>query len=97
MPLSIIFRPEAEKDVEKIYKWYESQQETLGDEFLLILQQQLELIREYPKAFQIIHKNIRRLILPRFPYLVFYIPIEDTIVVLAVLHAFRNPADWPQS
>jgi len=95
MSSSIIFRPEAEEDVEKIYKWYESQQEGLGEEFLHILQQNLEIVREYPEAFQIIYKNIRRIILSKFPYLVFYIALKDRIVVLAVLHAFRNSADWP--
>lgn len=96
MSLSILLRPEAEEDVAKIYQWYESQHAGLGDEFVGILQQKLEIAREHPEAFQIVYKNIRRIILAKFPYLVFYIPTETKVVVLAVLHAFRDPVHWPR-
>jgi addiction module RelE/StbE family toxin len=96
MSLSVIFRPQAKADLEKIHQWYESQQPGLGEEFLRILEGKLEIVREHPQSSVIIYKNVRRIILAKFPYLVFYTITGSQIVVLAILHAFRDPANWPR-
>jgi len=96
MNLPVIFRPEAEEDVQEIYQWYESQQPGLGEEFIRILREKLDIVRDHPELFALIYKNVRRIILSKFPYLVFYISTGDQIIVLAILHAFRDPANWPQ-
>ena len=96
MSLSVIFRPEAEDDLLKIYQWYESQQAGLGEDFIRILLRKLEVVREHPESFAVIYKNIRRIILSKFPYLVFYTIAESQVIVLAILHAFRDPANWPR-
>ena len=38
---------------------------------------------------------VRRAVVSRFPYLVFYAVKAQRIDVLAVLHHARSPADWP--
>jgi plasmid stabilization system protein ParE len=96
MNFSVIFRPQAEEDLQRIYQWYESQQRGLGEDFLDILERKLENLLEYPESFGIIHKNIRRIILSKFPYLVFYTVKGNQVIILAVLHAFRDPAIWPR-
>jgi plasmid stabilization system protein ParE len=39
---------------------------------------------------------VRRMIVSRFPYAVFYRVEADRIVVLAVLHTARDPESWPR-
>jgi plasmid stabilization system protein ParE len=97
MSLTVIFRPQAEEDLQKIHKWYNSQQPGLGEQFIHVLERKLEIVREHPESCPVIYKNIRRIILSKFPYLVFYITTESQIIVLAILHAFRDPANWPRS
>jgi hypothetical protein len=39
---------------------------------------------------------VRRAVVSRFPYLIFYVARQTRIAVLAVLHHARNPAVWPK-
>lgn len=39
-------------------------------------------------------EGIRRALLRRFPYAVYFAVEESTVVVLTVLHAHRDPAAW---
>jgi len=93
----VILRPRAEQDIKTAYQWYESQQTGLGEEFLASLRQKLDSIHIFPESAEIIHKRIRRAIVPRFPYLLFYLIEQDRIAVLAVFHTSRNPAKWPKA
>ncbi|MGH9479727.1 MAG: hypothetical protein ACRD1A_10885, partial [Terriglobales bacterium] len=52
---------------------------------------QLESVCRNPRAFPTVHKNIRRAIMHRFPYAVFYGLDGATVIVLAVVHGRR----WP--
>ena len=96
MTRTVILRLPAEQDIKTAYAWYESQQAGLGEEFLVSLRQKLESLQTHPESAAIIHKNIRRAVVPRFPYLVFYVVEQTRIIVLAVLHTSRNPAKWPK-
>jgi len=96
MTRTVILHPRAERDIKTAYVWYESRQPGLGKEFLTSVRQKLESIQTFPESAAIIHKNIRRAVVPRFPYLVFYLIEQTRIMVLAVLHTSRNPAIWPK-
>ena len=67
----------------------------LGEAFLAAVGERLESIAAFPNANPVIWREMRRAVVSRFPYLVFYIPKAERIDVLAVLHHARNPADWP--
>lgn len=45
---------------------------------------------------QLYIKSIRRVLIHRFPFGIFYIEGEKHITVLAVLHARRNPQTWKE-
>ena len=83
-------------DIQSIFDWYESQEPDLGEEFLKSLRQRLEAIRSFPESCQIIYRDVRRAVVSRFPYLIFYVVQPTRVIVLAVLHQSRNPANWPR-
>lgn len=88
---ALLFRPEAESDVEDAFGWYEKQSPGLGSHFLLCMEATLSQINRYPEAFPVVHRHVHRALIRRFPYAVFYL-LEDTrIVVIAVFHAKRSP------
>ncbi len=95
MTLAVILRPRAERDIVIARDWYDAQQIGLGEEFLAAVQERLVAIRQFPEACPKIHKKVRRALVRRFPYLIFYLLTPDKIVVLAILHTSRNPANWP--
>jgi len=90
----LIIRPEAEADIEEAYNWYEAQRRGLGEDFLLCLEEGLARIGRNPSIYSVVYKDIRRLLIHRFPFGVFFLEAENSISVLAVLHARRNPKAW---
>jgi len=90
----VIIRPEAESDMITAYNWYERCRPGLGEDFLLAVEATLASIERYPEAFSTVHKEIRRTLLRRFPYGVFYIEGQKQCSVIAVFHASRSPHLW---
>jgi len=88
--------PEAESDLAEAYDYYEGPIPGLGDEFVATLEQQLERVVENPAQYQEIHRGVRRAVMRRFPYAVFYIGEQNAVVVLAVEHQARDPKHWKQ-
>jgi plasmid stabilization system protein ParE len=94
MPQRLVSDIHADLDVEHAFEWYERQQSELGLEFLDELRGSYDRIADNPLKYQELRSGIRRALLRRFPYAV-YFAIEDAVVViLAVLHVGRDPAEW---
>jgi plasmid stabilization system protein ParE len=96
MTRQFILRARAEDDIRSAFEWYESQRAGLGAEFLAALRQRLEAVRANPEASPVLYRGIRRTVVSRFPYLIFYVTRPERVTVLAVLHHARNPAVWPR-
>jgi len=86
--------PAAEADVKGVFAWYGDRGPDLGDQFVQALDQCLDAIERNPLAFAIVHRDIRRALLRRFPYCVFYFVSGQEIVVLACVHGHRDPEVW---
>jgi plasmid stabilization system protein ParE len=82
--------PIVDADVEAAFQWYESEKEGLGYEFL----DELRRIRNGPLKYQVLSSGIRRAMTRRFPYAIYFLVEGTLIVILAVLHAGRDPAVW---
>ena len=96
MTRRIIVRPRAERDIQSIFEWYESRRPGLGEEFLISLRARLEAVHSFPESWPIIYRNVRRAVMSRFPYSIFYLVQAERIPVLAVLHQSRDPRTWPR-
>jgi toxin ParE1/3/4 len=94
MKLDVLIRPEAERDIEDAFKWYENKRTGLGSDFLLCVEEGLAKIWRSPEVYSTVHKNARRFLIRRFPYGIFYLLDRGLVVVLAVLHARRDPQTW---
>lgn len=91
-----ILRSRAESDIQSIFDWYESQRLGLGEEFLVSLRERLDTVCSLPEGFPFFYRDVRRAVVSRFPYIVFYVVRPDQVAVLATLHQSRNPAVWPR-
>ena len=94
MKQRLIVRPEAELDVSEAAGWYEHDRPGLGHRFLDELDELLERIERSPLQFPQIEKGVRRGLLRRFPYGVYFAVGTRLTVVLAVLHLHRKPGTW---
>lgn len=89
-----ILRPAAAADVEEAWGWYEARRKGLGDEFLEVVRTNLESIRVHPESAPVVQCDVRRHLLKRFPYGLFYRLIQGQVVVVACFHAKRSPRAW---
>jgi len=92
----LVAEPRADLDVAAAFEWYEDQRLGLGAEFLEQLRATYDRIAEGPLKYQELRSGIRRALLTRFPYAVYFAVEADFIAVVAVLHASRDPAVWQQ-
>lgn len=91
---ALLFRPAAAADLEEASRWYENQRPGLGREFLDATEAAMRRVLATPEGYEIVYKDRRRALLERFPYSVVFRLIEDQVVVLAIVHAKRNPRVW---
>lgn len=94
MIADVILRPLAESDVREAAIWYESKREGLGANFTLELDALYERIAQNPLEFPEIGEGLRRALLRRFPYAVYFLIGEEAPVLIAVLHQHRRPGTW---
>jgi len=92
LPLSVA--REAEVEALEAAKWYENRSQGLGRAFLDLVEQTLEDVATRPRQFPRVYGDIRRALLKRFPFGVFFRLGGDRIRVLAVMHLSRNPQRW---
>lgn len=94
MSYEIVVRPEAAREVQEAFDWYEEKSEGLGLEFLRAADACLAGVKRSPRAFPTVHEQIHRALLRKFPYALLYLVKEESVIVLACFHAKRNPIDW---
>jgi plasmid stabilization system protein ParE len=96
MPLPVAYRQKVGRDLAAGFWYYEGQGEGLGESFLTAVNAAFEAIERYPEMFAQVHGGVRRALVSRFPYAVFYRVEPRRVVVLTVLHTARDPKLWPQ-
>ncbi len=85
---------EAKQDVREAKEWYAERKPGLDLEFRDELDRTIGRIQAFAESYAIVHKDVRRASLRRFPYAVFYHRRESGWFVLAVVHHARHPRSW---
>ena len=93
MAYDVIIPEEAERDAYEAILWYEEQQPGLGNRFYLCLPEKLEKLKDNPQYYFNIHEEYRRIVIDPFPFSIIYKIADSTVLVLAVFHQTRNPAE----
>jgi toxin ParE1/3/4 len=70
--------------------WYDSRRENLGRELFKDFEVAIDRIKINPYAFREIIPEVKRILIKRFPYKVFYTVSENTIYIIGVAHASRS-------
>jgi plasmid stabilization system protein ParE len=88
------FRLEASADIAEAFSWYEAQRPGLGTEFDEEIDRTLGYVQDMPLAGRLIHRTLRRALVRRFPFAIYYALTADLIEVRGVLHSRRHPGHW---
>ena len=94
MKLHAIWHELAVEEFLSSIQWYEDQRAGLGREFELACRAAIALIEQHPLSFPVVHGEVRRVVLRRFPYMILYRPREAELVIVAVMHERRDPRRW---
>ncbi|HJP93747.1 MAG TPA: type II toxin-antitoxin system RelE/ParE family toxin [Pyrinomonadaceae bacterium] len=87
----VVFRRIARRELDDAISWYEERREGLGQEFSIAIENNLERIASSPEQFIRVKGEIRRAVLRRFPYSIYFLTEDFQIVVLAIFHVKRDP------
>lgn len=92
--MTLRLTPEAEADVDDAHAWYEEERIGLGDAFLRVVDASIASIQRRPEAYQLVDETMRRALLRRFPYGVFFEVVGTEVIVYGILHCARDPKTW---
>jgi plasmid stabilization system protein ParE len=96
MKYALVFRLEVREELNEAYSWYESQQPSLGDEFLDCMDEILNRICLMPESYAVVYRDVRRAIVRRFPYAIYYRIVSSRVIVTAIFHSRREPKLWQE-
>ncbi len=94
MKLRVVFRHLASDELLDAARNYELKMPGLGADFVTEADALLARAAKYPEMYPRVEGVVRRGLLRRFPYAVFYIVDDDALVVLAVFNCAREPGSW---
>ena len=88
------FHPEAALELIETALHYEQQVPELGRRFEAEVRHVTNLLLDHPEMGQQVDPDLRRIILPRFPFSLIYSVAADTLRIEAVTHQSRLPGYW---
>jgi plasmid stabilization system protein ParE len=86
--------PEAERDITEAAAWYNAQRPGLGTEFTAEARRAMALVEAGPERSPRVAGEIRRILLHRFPYGLYYVIDPELVAVIACVHGRRHPDAW---
>lgn len=95
MTYSVYVRGAAERDVAEAQQWYERQQAGLAAAFNAEFAAALDRLAETPFLYAQRYRGIRRAVLRRFPFLIWYRVEGARITILACTHGKADPTQLP--
>lgn len=91
----VIVHSEAIEELDGAISYYEDQKVGLGLDFLAEVEQALDKIQQNPNLGAVYKATgLRRYVIQRFPFLIFYAELEEFIWVVAIAHGKRRPDYW---
>ncbi len=89
--MQVVYRLAAGRDIAEARRWYEAQRQGLGGQFRQAVRTLEKLITTHPDAFPKVHGEVRRALVTRFPYALYYQRLEsDVLEILGCLHTSRD-------
>ena len=91
MKRRVRYRPPAEADLQDVAAWYDVERSGLGGEFVAEIHHLTARVAENALQFPIVRGTIRRALMRRFPYAIFFVVENGVASILAVAHLHRAP------
>ena len=87
-------RAQARAEIAEAFEWYLARSQDASADFLAELDVAMKQVVEAPEHFPVVRGRLRRVLLHRFPYAVYFKLYSTGISVVGVIHGHRHPATW---
>lgn len=92
-------RPSAEREIEAAIDWYEARGRGVGADLRALVTEGIARLRAEPNLGGPVlgvggPVPFRRLLLPRFPYALVFVELDDAYELVALMHLRRRPGYW---
>jgi len=89
------FHPDALDEYLEATAHYAEISSELGEAFVDAVEHGVGQILEHPRTWRLVEGDVRRYLLHRFPYGIYYRMVsEERILIAAVMHMSRRPGYW---
>lgn len=96
MSFTFVNIPEVRVDLLNAVDYYKSIDTKLAEQFLFRVKEAKAYITASPLGFQVKYNQVRTILIKQFPYHIHYFIDyhKKQIVILAIIHAYKNPTDY---
>jgi plasmid stabilization system protein ParE len=91
---TVVFTQAARAELIEAQDWYQGEAGGLGRRFRQAIHLLTERMSANPGQFPVVFRNVRRALMRRFPYSLFFVVENETLMVIACFHASRDPSRW---
>jgi plasmid stabilization system protein ParE len=89
--MEVVLLLSAERDLQEAYNWVEEHRQGSEQYFLQDVDLRLEHLKKFPLIGGLYRGRYRRLLIPRYPFGIFYVVELNRIVIHAVLDLRQDP------
>lgn len=86
--------PEARVEFNEATDWYERRRAGLGVKFVARVREVLGRMAADPQRHATVYLDVRKALVPKFPYVVLYRDETHEVLVISVFHTSRDPSIW---
>jgi plasmid stabilization system protein ParE len=90
----LLVRARARAEIRDVFDWYLSRSPDAATRFIEAIDAAITEIADAPERFPVIHGKLRRRLLSRFPYAIYYKIFPTVVSVVGIIHGHRHPDAW---
>ena len=88
------FHPEASLEYGEAVDYYIEINPLLADAFVGEVEHAISMIRKYPNRWRLVDENVRRYLVHRFPFGIYYSSNAHIINIFAIMHLVLRYFQW---
>lgn len=92
--MSFSFLPEALQEFKEAAEHYAKCEADLDLRFIKRIHSAITEVVAAPQRWPLYRKDVRRCLVPPFPYAVLYRVAENEVMIVAIMHCHRKPGYW---
>lgn len=89
--MNLEFSELAQSELEDARDYYNLEQEDLGERFKEHIKESVDTIAQFPTLYPKVTDELHRVVVHKFPYSIFYVLLDETIIIVSIAHQHRKP------